>query len=936
MSSNTVRGLTIEIDGKTVKLNQAFKESNKLIRETNSEVNDLKKNLKAGWDNDVFVKAQQKARQAVGQTAQKVEQVKRAIAGLGDVSTDEAKKKLEHLTQELDKSETAAKRAKQNLAQINQIKLDRIQAALTKVNQAADSLIRGGAVMTAGITAPLVLLGKQALETASDLQEVQNVVDESFGEGSNSINSWAQNMLDNFGLSELSAKQMAGTFKAMANGMQIADDTGTEMAKTLTELAADMASFYNVSVDVAQTALNSVFTGETESLKKFGVVMTEANLNAYALANGLEEISGDMSQSEKVALRYQYVLQSLSTASGDFARTSDSLANQTRLAQERFKELTASLVEEMLPVAADFLGWLNDLMKGFNDLDESQKKTILTILGIAAAIGPLTTVVGGLTKGVTGAINVFSEFTTKVTSTGSVLKSLWAVVSAHPVGALVTVLGIAAAALISFSNAGSETAKTTARLNESLTKTVDAFNSTAQAAQENASQQQAEVSVTEELINKYEALNTAASKTAEQKSQLANVVQELNSRLPTTISLVDNESGQYDAQADSLRALCDARRQEIELIAARERAVAAANAKAELEDQYQTALENARNANDKLYKFQQDNPFSGMDYREGRTLQELQWDAEEAGKIRDQIESQMAEYDAIIEKYTNSAVETTKSGTQEQVRGEEQALDQRLSNIQSFSSQSTNTQKSMYDQQVSIAKQAYNAIKQNLQDTYNAEIAAIDRALKAKENAINAQIKAINKEIEARRQLKQEEEYNDNIAALQAQLQYGKLDEFSRMELEAELQRQQEEKADYEWELEQQNRIEALNEELENARIVAEQRKADLQEMLEIQMAELEEEYQLHLQQLGVVFNQSSEQMGKISNDFVNTIKAGCESAAATLRAAIAAANSAASRLESARSATYDYSSNTSNFSFYNSGITSGQVRNIVNSALYR
>lgn len=87
---------------------------------------------------------------------------------------------------------------------------------------------------------------------------------------------------------------------------------------------------------------------------------------------------------------------------------------------------------------------------------------------------------------------------------------------------------------------------------ESLTKTVDAFNSTAQAAQENASQQQAEVSVTEELINKYEALNTAASKTAEQKSQLANVVQELNSRLPTTISLIDNESGQYDAQADSL------------------------------------------------------------------------------------------------------------------------------------------------------------------------------------------------------------------------------------------------------------------------------------------------------------------------------------------------------------------------------------------------
>lgn len=128
----------------------------------------------------------------------------------------------------------------------------------------------------------------------------------------------------------------------------------------------------------------------------------------------------------------------------------------------------------------------------------------------------------------------------------------------------------------------------------------------------------------------------------------------------------------------------------------------------ELEEQYATAQENARSANDTAYKWLQDK----NKYTNSQATQATYWnakrEAEEANAVLSQLESQMAEYDAIIEKYTNSAVETTKSGSQEQIAVEEQALDQRLSNIQSFSSQSTNTQKSMYDQQVSIAKQAYN------------------------------------------------------------------------------------------------------------------------------------------------------------------------------------------------------------------------------------
>ena len=130
----------------------------------------------------------------------------------------------------------------------------------------------------------LVKLGKEALEYASNIEEVQNVVDVSFGNMANEINEFAKTSAASFGLSELAAKKTASTFMAMSNGMGIARDAGKLMSMQLTALSGDMASFYNVSQDVANTALNSIFTGETESLKKFGIVLTEANLKEYALS----------------------------------------------------------------------------------------------------------------------------------------------------------------------------------------------------------------------------------------------------------------------------------------------------------------------------------------------------------------------------------------------------------------------------------------------------------------------------------------------------------------------------------------------------------------------------------------------------------------------------------------------------------------------------
>ena len=204
--------------------------------------------------------------------------------------------------------------------------------------------------------------GSYAIQTASDLEEVQNVVNVSFGSMANEVEAFAKTAIWSFGMSELTAKRTASTFMAMANGMGLAMKDGKNMSLQLTALAGDMASFYNVRQDVAQTALNSIFTGETESLKKFGVVMTEANLSAFALSRGITKSYSAMSQAEKVALRYHYVLKATANAQGDFARTSGSWANQVRVLKEQFNQLLGILGKGLIQVLTPIVQVLNKLL----------------------------------------------------------------------------------------------------------------------------------------------------------------------------------------------------------------------------------------------------------------------------------------------------------------------------------------------------------------------------------------------------------------------------------------------------------------------------------------------------------------------------------------------------------------------------------------------
>lgn len=227
----------------------------------------------------------------------------------------------------------------------------------------------------------LVDFGKSCLELGSDLAEVQNVVDVTFPNMTAQVDEFARSAITSAGLSETMAKQFTGTFGAMAKAFGFSEQQAYDMSTSLTQLAGDVASFYNLSQEEAYTKLKSVFTGETESLKDLGVVMTQTALDSYALANGFGKTTSAMSEAEKVALRYQFVQEQLSAASGDFARTSDSWANQVRILKLQVDSLKATIGQGLINLFTPIIKTVNTLIGKLGTLANAFKAFTELITG---------------------------------------------------------------------------------------------------------------------------------------------------------------------------------------------------------------------------------------------------------------------------------------------------------------------------------------------------------------------------------------------------------------------------------------------------------------------------------------------------------------------------------------------------------------------------
>lgn len=271
----------------------------------------------------------------------------------------------------------------------------------------------GAALAGAFAIKKLVDFSKSCIQLGSDLAEVQNVVDVTFPHMASQIDDFAKRAAASYGLSETMAKKYTGSFGAMAKAFGFTERQAYEMGTTLTGLSGDVASFYNISQDEAYTKLKSVFSGETETLKDLGIVMTQSALDAYALANGYGKTTANMSELEKVALRYSFVQDQLNAAAGDFSRTSGSWANQVRLLQLQFDSLRATigqgLIAALLPVIQVLNALIGKLISAANAI-----KAFFALLGgggkggvkaMASGTKELSSGADGLSKSLGGAGN---------------------------------------------------------------------------------------------------------------------------------------------------------------------------------------------------------------------------------------------------------------------------------------------------------------------------------------------------------------------------------------------------------------------------------------------------------------------------------------------------------------------------------------------------
>lgn len=269
-----------------------------------------------------------------------------------------------------------------------------------KIRNEGQKITSVGKTMTATLTAGITALGLKCISVASDMTENINKVETVFQDASESVIAWSKTTTEQFGISQNSALELSSLFGDMAVGMDLPIEKAVIMAEKLTGLAGDLASYKNVTIDVAETALKGIFTGEGESLKNLGVVMNDTILTEYAMNQGIEKSYKDFSQVEKVQLRYQYVLEKTSLAQGDFAKTSDSVANQQRILKAKLEDTATAFGTKLLPLATKALDFANNIIDKINSLNDKQQDMIIKIAAVVAIAGPVIMVIGKITTGV--------------------------------------------------------------------------------------------------------------------------------------------------------------------------------------------------------------------------------------------------------------------------------------------------------------------------------------------------------------------------------------------------------------------------------------------------------------------------------------------------------------------------------------------------------
>lgn len=281
---------------------------------------------------------------------------------------------------------------------------------------------------------------KKSLDISSDLVEVQNVVDTTFGNMTYKVEEFAKTSIKQFGMSELALKQYSSRFQAMGlamginsglistantnlskltNGYVGVSNSLSDVSLNLTKLTADLASFYNMAQEDVAQDLESIFTGQTRPLRTYGLDLTEATLKEWALKQGIDADMKSMSQAEKTMLRYQYVLANTTAAQGDFAKTANTWANQIRILKQQFEQLASIVGTAFVNMLKPVVQSLNKAMAKVIEFAQTVVNALGKIFGwkleintkgIADDFSGIEDEIGGIADGIDDAASAAKKF----------------------------------------------------------------------------------------------------------------------------------------------------------------------------------------------------------------------------------------------------------------------------------------------------------------------------------------------------------------------------------------------------------------------------------------------------------------------------------------------------------------------------------------------
>ena len=429
MAKNRIKGITVEIGLDSSDLQKGLKEIDSSLKTTQANLKDINKLLKLDPGNTELLKQKQEnLNKAIKDTDSRLKSLKDAYKNIDGNASEEAKQQQQALAREIAETEQNLKSLKEQYKDFGSVANQQLKNVGEKVQQVGQNIADVGGKMTTTVTAPIVAGFALAADKASDYEENINKMQVAFGDYADQVQAFTDNASMDFGLSKLDASANASAFGALAKGIGLADESAADMAVELTKLSADLGSYFNTDVETSAKALEGIFTGNAQSLKQFGVVMTDTNLKEFAEELGMTAKQyNNLGSEEKTMLRFQYVMAQTSDAQGDYARTSEGTANSIKSLQAQITDLATTLGTELLPIITPVIQKITEFVSKIANADPKMKKLAVIIGLVAAAIGPLLLVIGNLVKGVGLVIKTLGFFTTPA---GVVVLAIGAIIAA--------------------------------------------------------------------------------------------------------------------------------------------------------------------------------------------------------------------------------------------------------------------------------------------------------------------------------------------------------------------------------------------------------------------------------------------------------------------------------------------------------------------------